>query len=35
LTFSAEKEIGLGQKADFELVKDGKVIYKINNGVKL
>lgn len=35
LTFSAEKEIALGQKADFELVKDGKVIYKINNGVKL
>ncbi len=35
LTFNAEKEIGLGQKADFELVKDGKVIYKINNGVKL
>lgn len=35
LTFSAEKEIGLVQKADFELVKDGKVIYKINNGVKL
>lgn len=35
LTFNAEKEIGLGQKADFELVQDGKVIYKINNGVKL
>ncbi len=35
LTFSATQEISLGQKAEFELVKDGKVIYKINNGVKL
>jgi hypothetical protein len=29
----AEKEIGLGSKADFQIVKEGKVIYTIKNGV--
>ena len=28
----AEKEIGLGSKADFQLVKEGKLIYTIKNG---
>ncbi len=28
----AEKEIGLGSKADFQIVKDGKVVYTIKNG---
>lgn len=28
----AEKEIGLGSKADFQLVKQGKLIYTIKNG---
>ena len=31
----AEKEIALGSKADFQLVKDGKVVYTIKNGVIL
>jgi hypothetical protein len=30
----AEKEIGLGSKADFQLVnKEGKIVYTIKNGV--
>jgi hypothetical protein len=29
----AEKEIGLGSKADFQIVKEGKIIYTIKNGV--
>lgn len=29
----SEKEIGLGSKADFQLVKEGIVIYRIKNGV--
>ena len=28
----AEKEIGLGLKADFQIVKEGKIIYTIKNG---
>ncbi len=31
----SEKEIGLGSKADFQIVKEGKVIYVIKNGVVL
>ncbi|MES2518337.1 MAG: M14 family zinc carboxypeptidase [Bacteroidota bacterium] len=34
LEIIAEKEIGLGSKANFQLVKDGKVIYTIKNGRK-
>ena len=33
LEIISEKEIGLGSKADFQLVKDGIVIYTIKNGV--
>ncbi|MDZ7900660.1 MAG: M14 family zinc carboxypeptidase [Arcicella sp.] len=33
LEIVAEKEIGLGSKADFQLVKDGKVVYTIKNGL--
>jgi hypothetical protein len=33
LEIVAEQEIGLGSKADFQLVKDGKVIYTVKNGV--
>ena len=29
----SEKEIGLGSKADFQLIKEGKIIYIIKNGV--
>ncbi len=29
----SENEIGLGSKADFQLVKDGQVVYTIKNGV--
>ncbi len=29
----SEKEISLGLKADFQIVKEGKVIYTIKNGV--
>jgi hypothetical protein len=29
----AEKEIGLGSKADFQLVKEGKILYVIKNGI--
>lgn len=29
----SEKEIGLGSKADFQLVKEGKVLYVIKNGL--
>jgi hypothetical protein len=29
----AEKEINLGSKADFQIVKEGKIIYTIKNGV--
>ena len=35
LEIVSEKEINLGSKADFQLVKDGKVIYIIKNGVIL
>ena len=35
LEIVSEKEINLGSKADFQLVKDGKVIYGIKNGVIL
>ncbi len=28
----AEKEISLGSKADFQIVKDGKIIYTVKNG---
>ena len=35
LEIVSEKEINLGSKADFQLVKDGKVIYVIKNGVIL
>ena len=30
----SEKEISLGSKADFQIVKEGKIIYIIKNGVK-
>ncbi len=33
LEIISEKEIGLGSKADFQLVKDGEIIYTIKNGV--
>ena len=33
LEIVSEKEIGLGSKADFHLVRDGKVVYTIKNGV--
>ena len=33
LEIISENEVGLGSKADFQLVKDGKVIYTIKNGV--
>ena len=33
LEIISENEIGLGSKADFQLVKDGKVTYTIKNGV--
>jgi hypothetical protein len=29
----SEKEIGLGSKADFQIVKEGKIIYTIKNGI--
>ena len=29
----SEKEIGLGSKADFQIVKEGKVVYIVKNGV--
>ena len=35
LEIVSEKEINLGSKADFQLVKDGKVIYTVKNGVIL
>ena len=35
LEIVSEKEINLGSKADFQLVKDGKVVYTIKNGVIL
>ena len=35
LEIVSEKEINLGSKADFQLVKDGKVVYVIKNGVIL
>ena len=35
LEIISEKEINLGSKADFQLVKDGKVVYVIKNGVIL
>ena len=33
LEIVSETEIGLGTKADFQLVKEGKVVYTIKNGV--
>ena len=29
----SEKEIGLGSKADFQIIKEGKVVYTVKNGV--
>jgi Zinc carboxypeptidase len=33
LEIVSENEIGLGSKADFQLVKEGKVVYTVKNGV--
>ena len=33
LEIISEKEVGLGSKANFQLVKDGKVVYTIKNGI--
>jgi Zinc carboxypeptidase len=33
LEIVVKKEIGLGSKADFQLVKEGKVVYTIKNGI--
>jgi hypothetical protein len=35
LTIEAKKPIRLGSKADFNLVKNGEIVFSIKNGVKL